>query len=247
MPPPSDDPMAPAASIRLTALGALMIATCAIGCTHPVEAPPKERCLPGEHATGSPGSIAEAIELINSLPMPVTAKCFAESLDRPLRIEATNSISSAQPAAGARSPRIFIFKKALILSIVPDGPGAELLEFGELVGRNNRSIKGEIEFPVEAPLPESAPYEHLLINGAPVTFCALCHADEQPVDGIGGAFESVAMRPTLRSIVPVERILDEAAECDPEEEPERCAYLEAIVGHGPIEHQPFPDALPTFF
>ncbi|MEM9191080.1 MAG: hypothetical protein AAGF12_18000 [Myxococcota bacterium] len=225
----------------------LVAAVGSIGCTNPMEAPPKERCLPGENATGSPGSVAEAIDLINSLPMPVTAECFTESLDRPLRMEATNSISSAQPAAGARSPRIFIFSQALILSIVPDGPGAELLEFGELVGRNNRSIKGEIKFPVEAPLPESAPYDTVLFNGGPVTSCAFCHADEQPVEGIDGAFESLAMRPTRRSIVPVERILDEAAECDPEEEPERCAYLEAIVGHGPIEHQPFPSALPTFF
>jgi len=58
---------------------------------------------------GSPGTIEEAVALANGLPFPVTAECYVEALDRPLRIEATKSRTSLQKAEGERSPRVFLW------------------------------------------------------------------------------------------------------------------------------------------
>jgi hypothetical protein len=69
--------------------------------------------------------------LINGLPKPVSLVCFLEALERPLRLVATRSFFSAQPAVGARSPRIFLFMDGIIQSIVPAGSARNLLEMGE--------------------------------------------------------------------------------------------------------------------
>ena len=205
-----------------------------------------DRCRPGPGATGSPRTIEEALTLVNSLPMPVTAECFAESLDRPLRMETTQSVFSAQPAVGTRSPRIFIFYDPLTLSIVPEGDGRELLEFGELVGPA-RTLKGEISFPVEAPLSASAPYSRIHFDeGGTLTTCAFCHGEEEPSARAPGAFTSVAFQPSARALVPLGQLLEEHAICDEDAEPDRCRYLDAIVAPGPIEHQRFPAAFPVF-
>lgn len=202
------------------------------------------RCRPGPGATGSPRSIDEALTLANSLPLPVTAECFVESLDRPLRLEASRSIFSAQPAVGARSPRLFLFFEPLIITIVPDGVGRELIEFGELVSET-RSLKGEIPFPLTERLGPEAPYEQVLFRDD-LTVCAFCHADEVPSSLAEGGFESVALRPGESTIIPIDFLLEQQRTCDREAEPERCAYLDAIVKPGPLEHHPFPEELPIF-
>jgi hypothetical protein len=214
------------------------------------EAPPEElpRCLPGAGATGSPRSIGDAVELINSLDMPVTAECFVESLDRPLALELSESLFSAQPAVGARSPRVFLFYEPLILSIVPEGRGRNLVEFGEQVSET-RTLKGEIAFPVDAPLDASAPFERILFeDDDSLTGCAFCHADEDPSERVEGGFESQALQPLSETLVAVDTLVEEEAACDPgeEEDPSRCAYLTAVTAHGAIEHHPFPEDMDTF-
>ena len=99
------------ATIAIIAIIAI-IATIACG---PAPAPALEvpadprRCKPAPGTTGSPGTLEEAVALANGLPFPVTAECYVEALDRPLRIEATKSRTSLQKAEGERSPRVFLW------------------------------------------------------------------------------------------------------------------------------------------
>ncbi|MCA9699534.1 MAG: hypothetical protein KC431_18555, partial [Myxococcales bacterium] len=125
---------------------------------------------------GSPQTIAEAMDLVNALPAPVTVACFVESLDRPLAINATTSAFSAQISPETRSPRIFIFSGTLIMSIALDEPGRELLEFAQETSEG-RSLKGELITPVALPADEFLPYDHLRYNEA-ITSCGVCHRDE---------------------------------------------------------------------
>lgn len=203
------------------------------------------RCRPGEGASGSPRNIADALALVNSLPLPVTAECFVESLDRPLQIEASRSIFSAQPAVGTRSPRIFLFFDPLIITIVPDGDGRDLVEFGELVS-DTRSLKGEIAFPVETRLGPEAPFEQVLFGDGALTNCAFCHAAEEPSSFAPKGYVSEAIRPLPHTLVPLEELRDAHATCDSTAEPRRCAYLDAIVAPGEFLHRSFPEAFATF-
>lgn len=202
-------------------------------------------CFPPRGQSGSPDTIFEVIALVNALPRPVTIPCFLESLDRPLRLNATSSVVSAQPSVGARSPRIFLFSgQNLILSVVPDGVGRLLLEAGQLTS-STRSIKGEIKFPVDHALRDEEPFGHLPFGRT--TSCGLCHRSEEPVFGLEGAVESGALRPTPRLAVPLEDIRGHHARCDAATEPERCAFLKALFDHGPVTAHEFPAEMPTFF
>ncbi|NMO15090.1 hypothetical protein HPC49_16385 [Pyxidicoccus fallax] len=203
-------------------------------------------CVPSNGATGSPQTIEEAVALINSLPRPTSVACLVESLDRPLRVSATESIFSAQPAHGRRSPRIFLFSGSLILSVVPDGPGAEVVEFSQL-DDSGHSIKGELAFPVEADVPPEAPYTKIMFR-ADLTNCAFCHANEQPVHRVGTAwaYSSRALRPKDSSLVPLEELRQEASTCDASAEPERCRLLQELFEHGTPRAHTFPASLPTF-
>lgn len=122
--------------------------------------------------------------------------CFVESLDRPLAVFATNSRFSAQPAFSDQSPRVFIKVAELWISIVIDGDGSYLVEFGELTAdAEPRSLKGELQLPLEAPISPSAPFERVLYGSG--TVCGLCHAHEQqaPKMTFTSAFTSLALRP----------------------------------------------------
>lgn len=200
-------------------------------------------CTPPGGAA-APRSIAEAVALINALPKPLTLPCFIEALPRPLQLYATRSIFSGQPAAGTRSPRLFLFFDPLILSVVPAGPGTHLLEFGELQSET-RSVKGEIEFPILAELPPQAPFEKILYRDLGTT-CAVCHGEEEPVT-LGGlqAFASEAFRPLASDRVATEYVRHEFSTCDAAVEPDRCAMLNALFGHGEVLHREFPAAMGT--
>jgi hypothetical protein len=124
------------------------------------EAPAVRRCFPPAGISGTPASIAEAVRLVNALPRPVTVECFLESLDRPLYAVATQSTISLQPAVGSRSPRIFLITSKLIMSIVPDGKGSQLVEFGQFVDER-RTLKGEIHFPVVSDVLPAEPFERI--------------------------------------------------------------------------------------
>jgi hypothetical protein len=61
----------------------------------------------------------------------------------------TSSGLSAQPAPDARNPRTFLVLDQLILSVVPDGASASVLELGFRTAPG-RSIRAEIPFPLTA-------------------------------------------------------------------------------------------------
>ena len=136
-------------------------------------------------AATTPRTIDEAIAIINTLPRPVSIARFIASLPRPLNLVATSSSLSAQPAHGRRSPRIFLMTSQLVISIVPAGPGVDLLEFGEWV-EGTRTLKAEIEFPVTELLPPDAGYTRVR-RGEMLTSCGLCHRGEVEHPTIAGA------------------------------------------------------------
>ena len=213
--------------------------------------PPTERahhpgCVAPAGVSNAPRSIAETVALLNALPMPVTLPCFLEALARPLEINATNSLFSAQPAQGVRSPRIFLFSDPNTMSIVPDGPGAPLLEFGEQ-RPNYRSLKAQIEFPVVVPLLPTAPYQDLSFNDQ-LTSCGLCHSSELQESNLSGAqtFVSQSLRPLAQDFVSSAFLQNELSTCDFSAEPARCAMLDGLLGWGPVGDRAFPAEMATF-
>lgn len=235
---------------RQRAFAQVVMAVLAAGCgasngSKPPDELPRD-CVPSGGATGAPGTIEEAVALINSLPRPTSVACLVESLDRPLRLSATESDFSAQPAHGRRSPRIFLFSGPLILSVVPDGPGAEVVEFSQL-DASGRSIKGELAFPIEAEVLPEAPYTKVMFQ-PDLTVCAFCHADEKPAHRVGNAwaYSSQALRPVDSSLVPIEELQRGASTCDTSVEPECCRLLQELFEHGMPRAHAFPSSLPTF-
>jgi hypothetical protein len=221
------------------------------------EALPERRCFPGLGTSGAPASIDEAVRLVNSLPRPVSVTCFIESLDRPLRANATSSTISLQPAVGSRSPRIFLLTDKLIMSIVPDGKGRNLVEFGQFVSPT-RTLKAEIGFPVVTAILPGEPFARIRSvspSGDPGTSCRFCHADEEAAPAMNGqliddpstAYVSSALRPDWRNEVPLDRVRAERAACDDAVEPDRCELLGALLDHGEVIETKFPEEIPTIF
>ncbi|WP_236518779.1 hypothetical protein [Sandaracinus amylolyticus] len=202
------------------------------------------RCTPPEGVSGSPRTIDEVVTLINALPSPVTIPCFLEALDRPLYVEATLSRVSAQPAFGERSPRIFLFIGDVVLSVVPDGEGAPLLELAEFV-EETRSRKAELHLPIETPVSPAAPYERVRYESG--TTCGGCHSGEVRDETIDftDAFVSRALRPRDTDLVELDLLRSEWLACSAQEEPDRCAMLDALFAHGPVAHRSFAESIPT--
>jgi hypothetical protein len=182
--------------------------------------------------------------LLNGLPKPVNLPCFLEALERPLRVVATRSFFSAQPAAGSRSPRIFLFLDGIIQSIVPDGRARNLLEMGEATSPGS-SIKAELEFPIGEDITLATAFERLPMGD--ITTCAACHNGHVPALGVPGAFESEVLRPPDEDLVPLADLQEEARTCDAELEPERCAMLGALFQHGEVISAEFPRSARTIF
>lgn len=217
-----------------------------VGCTDPSQSdPPVRRCVAPE-GLGSPGNIAQAVELLDALPDPVDLPCVLESLDRPLAVELTSSPFSAQPAMGIRSPRIFLFEAGLVLSVAIDGNGAGVLEFAESVDAQH-SIKAELVLPIERPLIAAAPY--IRVQNDSGTICGFCHVNEKVHRAIDDtfAFSSQALRPRDQDVVDLDLLREEHRRCDAEAEPERCAALVSLFEFGRVQHRTFPTDLPTFF
>lgn len=205
------------------------------------------RCQPGPGTTGSPSSVVEVVELINGLPHPVTMPCFLEALDRPLSIMAAASFISAQPAFNVDNPRIFILVNGLSLSVVPYGDSSTLLEMGEFVSPT-RSIKAELEFPIEEPLGLDAAFQHIRSDVYGGTVCFGCHhGEEEEVNyPVPGAFSSVAYRPFPEYEVNFDYVKYQFTTCDPVEQPERCAFYRALFGHGEVSSDRFSEEVPLF-
>lgn len=214
------------------------------GAASPADA---RRCKPAPGTTGSPSTIEEAVALANGLPFPVTAECFIEALDRPLRLEATSSRESLQRAEGERSPRVFIWgADSLVISVVLDGPARDLIEFGHFVGPR-RTIKGELEFPLTAPVSTAAALDRVRNPEYPrITRCFVCHDREEDEPGVPGGRSSLALRPRASTLVDVATLRAELERCDAGTEPARCRWLAALFTHGPVERRAFDADLPVF-
>lgn len=206
--------------------------------------PPPSVCAEPTEVVGAPASIEEAVALINALPRPLSLDCFLERLRRPLPLNATFSTVSLQPAVGSASPRVFLFYGELIMSVAVAGDGRQLLEFGELVGPN-RSLKGELEFPIEDTVTAQDSFERVLDTTG--TKCRLCHFGEDPSPRYEMAFISDALRFRDVERVPLAELQAEYEACDPTQEPERCARLDALFAFGPVEDAEFPEALQTIY
>lgn len=199
-------------------------------------------CRAPAWVSGSPQTIEDVTSLINALAQEhggtVDLPCFVSSVSRPLGAAGSSSFVSAQPAAGPRSPRMFLWSGALVMSVAPEGIGAGLLELGYQT-TPTRSIKAEIPFPVKAPLSFAAPYDRVLNQTQ--TSCSSCHPHEEPAASItwATAFESEVLRISDDDVVDLGYVTRESERCDPAAEPERCALLGAIFGQGNLHAQAF--------
>lgn len=203
-------------------------------------------CVAPRGVPTSPHSIADVVTLLNALPKPVTLPCFLDTLARPLAINATRSVLSAQPAQGKRSPRIFLFFDGLTLSVVPAGDGSRLLEFGELRGEA-QSLKAELKFPIQTELDAASPYERVRFDDS-LSTCGFCHQGEARAPEIPSlhAYVSITFQPLARERVSVEELYIEQQLCDALAEPDRCAMLDALFRvRMPVAHE-FPATWKTF-
>ena len=196
-------------------------------------------CPPPPDAPTRPRSIEDVVDLINALPKPTSLPCFLESLERPLRIAATSHDFSAQPASGEATPRMFLFAEPLVLSVVPAGTGSELLEMAQDIG-SSRSIKAELEFPIEAALDYAAPFQRPDLGE--MSTCVGCHPNETPWPAVeyATAWVSDALQPPSDTMVPAAFVRQHQLDCDAATERQRCAMLDALFGHGPTESASFP-------
>ncbi|MCB0351140.1 MAG: hypothetical protein KDD38_08150 [Bdellovibrionales bacterium] len=199
-------------------------------------------CSPPPGVSASPQTIEQAVALLNSLPLPVTVPCFVESLARPLDINATYSTASAQPAVGSESPRIFIFKGPLIISVAPNGSGANFIEFG-LIKSYGQTLKGEVHMPLYNTISPSTPYDR--IEGGGTTSCTGCHSGEIQDKSItfAKAYLSKALRPFANFKVHSSALKNERNLCGNTKN-YRCDMLRAIYDHGTVNDKEFPSTVP---
>jgi hypothetical protein len=204
-------------------------------------------CAARSDGTGAPQTIADVVALIDALPQPLSLSCFVQALARPLALQAVDSLFSAQPAEGTRSPRIFVFFPGLTLSVVPAGMGSHLLELGEH-RPNDESLKAELEFPIEGPLDAASPFARVRYDDT-ISTCGFCHQGERRAEDAPSpsAYVSPSFRPRASQRVPLVDLSSEVSGCDPSAEPERCALLHALFDQqpAPVEHE-FPASYPFF-
>jgi hypothetical protein len=193
--------------------------------------------IPAADCAGAeaPQSIEEASALLSALQTrvgTVDSACVVRSLARPLVVVANSSVTSAQPARGEARPRLFLQSGPLAISLVPEGPGAEVIEFGEQ-SDPLRTRKGELLMPITAPVPVDAPFERVAHPDYGTT-CAVCHLHQEPHPVRG--MVSAGIRPDTWTDVPLTELAAEAEHC----EGEGCDLLEAI-----FEDEVVPGAFPA--
>lgn len=189
-------------------------------------------------------TIAAAVTRLNALPAPGTPSCFVAGLQRPLDLVASTSVLSAQPAVGRQNPRIFVLAPALVISVVPSGDGAPLVEFAQWM-TPTRTLKGEVELPLTAPLTEDAPYTRVHSTFG-VTSCGLCHRNEVQHPTIDGGFVSDAFRPEPNTLVPLTELSAMHAACTEEDLSERCTLFHALFDFGVVRQGAFSNAVDLF-
>ena len=192
-------------------------------------------CKPALGVSGTPENISEVLILLNTLPKPTTLACFLEALERPLTLYMTKSDDSLQPSPGARSPRTFILRGELELSVVLDGLARDTLEFG-FNFEPGRSIKAEIVFPLMGSVSERSLFDRVQVTPR-TTQCGRCHVGEAHEEYPGfplGVFASDVIVPFDADEVSLESMQAEAASCDEASEPYRCELLSALFDHGEV-------------
>lgn len=130
------------------------------------------------------------------------------------------------------------------MSLVPDGDGKQLVEFGQVVAPA-RTIKAELELPLEHEVALTAAFERIRYNEG--TGCGVCHRGEVRTTVIPGveAFESVEYRPVYSDLVELEDLVSQYEACAQADD--RCAFLHALFDHGEVRHHPFDEDVPTIF
>ncbi len=195
-----------------------------------------------------PKNIKDLIKYINGLPKPMELDCFLQNLKRPLYVNATSSKASVQEADGAKSPRIFIFKGKLIISLVPSGKGSTILEFSEMVN-STRTIKGELSLPIYSKVMPPEAFQRIITAGNK-TSCSGCHQEEEfEYYSEGGAkvFSSVAFKPEDDQMVTLSSLSREHYLCNAAgSETKRCKILNGLFSHGEVLSQDFPSGFVTF-
>jgi hypothetical protein len=197
--------------------------------------PGAQGCKPALGVSGTPETISEVLILLNTLPKPTTLACFLEALERPLTLYMTQSDDSLQPSPGARSPRTFILRGELELSVVLDGLARDTLEFG-FNYEPGRTIKAEIVFPLTRAVSERSLFDRVQVTPR-TTECGRCHVGEAHEEYPGfplGVFASDVIVPFDADEVSLESMQAEAASCDEAAEPYRCGLLSALFDHGEI-------------
>jgi hypothetical protein len=192
----------------------------------------------------TPTTINQTVDLINALPKPLSIPCFIESLTRPLKLNITLSKSSAQPAVGTTSPRIFIISDDLVLSIVPEGKGAYFLELSQMYS-DSSSVKSELEFPVREAITYQTGYDRINLGGA--TACGPCHLNEQPDNSIAesNAFTSFALKP--KSNMDLVDFKSELYKCELETSLSyRCQMIKSIFKFEQVSEVDFPSGTPRW-
>lgn len=194
---------------------------------------PLPRTCVAPSGLGSPATIEDVVALVNALPKPTSLPCVLESLDRPLSLYASTSTAGAQPASGPENPRIFLFEGDLVMSVVPEGEASATLELAYAIG-DRRSIKAELEFPVEEALPPSAPYDQVDFGGG--SSCGVCHGNESRVESIdfATAWASDVFQDEPEQALSLSFLRQAAIDCDHEATPARCELLDALFGHGDV-------------
>lgn len=188
-------------------------------------------------------SIEHALEVINALPKPVDGPCFVAALPRPLKLVASSSVVSAQPSFSRESPRMFLMLDGLVATVVPEGDGARVLEFGQWSSQT-RTIKGEIDLPVTGALPLDAAYTHVA-SMRMGTNCGLCHTAER--EEKPGVFSSVAYRPQKREEISVGALRAQHDACVADGGVDgACAMFHALFDFGPVEQGAFSAEIRTF-
>jgi hypothetical protein len=198
-------------------------------------------CKPVDAPLGTPNSLGEVIQLINTLPKPLTLDCFLKSLQRPLGIMAVNNTFSAQPAVGNDSPRIFILNSRLALSVVPAGSGRTLLEMSEPLN-GVQSWKAELEFPIAANVDPYQMFDHITDRSTGTSRCTSCHTGEtkQNYAGVGFGFVSNTVRPNESQRVNNLYLRNQAYICNPSTNKYRCDILQAVFSNGSTQDIAFP-------
>lgn len=196
-------------------------------------------CKAPAGVNNDPRSIADFVKLVNALPKPTSVACVIDSLKGPFRVNATASAFSAQPAESRDIPRIFLFFKPLLISIVPAGEGGKVIELSDRTSPEG-SIKGEIPFPLNEQISMDYPYEHIKAVGAEGTVCRNCHPGEvvAPAPYPPIAYVSQFVPAFHSHDVSAAEIETSAKRCLTSKLRE-CQVLEALTSKGPLVQEEF--------